>query len=627
VRHTSLTEDDIGLIKGDVFDVEDKTIIITTPQTLASKFKNEKDVIYPKIRDIGIGLVVWDECLSSDTEILTEDGWVLISKLDKETNVAQFDTESKEISFVKPTRYIKNRYTGKLVNLKNRNIDLLTTLDHEQPVYNKSTNVCRKLKMDDVKLNHITTIPTHGTLIKTNAEQFNDFHRFLIALQADGSIQRENLTKKRYQVSFTLCKQRKIDRLLDIVKKLGYECNEVKCQQSKAKLKRRRFLIYPENVNIYKNFEDWFKISDHDSVFCDEFIKELVEWDGSTKGGRLYYSSTVSSNIDIIQQIAVCAGYKCTRGVQVDNRKTTYKDVHRIWLYKDVEVLTQSIKKTYVDYDDYVYCVEVPDHNIVVRRNGKVSITGNCHKIADKWASGAFLINTPHFIGLTATPYHTQDKDILMKSIFGEIETSYGEYDFSPEIKYIEFESTISPKYGWVISKQWEQNFNAGRAMYNKGMTSCTNWQKLCGDIMEQELKDDNNRMLVLVQTKKQIEILCKIATERGLEPVKLFSEQTEIDKENDRLIIATLKYATEAFDYAQLNRLLLAVPLLGRKSLIQAIGRILRSCEGKNSAIVFDLIDIGKSIKGIFSDAIERKLKILKEEYEDLRYSIRKLN
>jgi superfamily II DNA or RNA helicase len=62
LSHTNLTENDIGLIKADIFDVENKRIIITTPQTFSSKIKRNISNFYKKIKDIGIDLCFYDEC-------------------------------------------------------------------------------------------------------------------------------------------------------------------------------------------------------------------------------------------------------------------------------------------------------------------------------------------------------------------------------------------------------------------------------------------------------------------------------------------------------------------------------------------------------------------------------------
>lgn len=62
------------------------------------------------------------------------------------------------------------------------------------------------------------------------------------------------------------------------------------------------------------------------------------------------------------------------------------------------------------------------------------------------------------------------------------------------------------------------------------------------------------------------------------------------------------------------LSALILACPLAGKKSLIQVIGRILRSKEGKKNPIVIDLIDMG--FPQFFLPEVKKKIKILSSEF-----------
>ena len=69
----------------------------------------------------------------------------------------------------------------------------------------------------------------------------------------------------------------------------------------------------------------------------------------------------------------------------------------------------QTIQKSYVNYDDYVYCVKVPKQAIIVKRGDFIWVSGNCHKIKESTTKvGKFMrelsILTPYKCILTATP-------------------------------------------------------------------------------------------------------------------------------------------------------------------------------------------------------------------------------
>ena len=61
-KFTGIGADDIGLIKGNLFIVENKPFVVTTVQTLVSKIKREPKAMYEKMKAAGFGLVIFDEC-------------------------------------------------------------------------------------------------------------------------------------------------------------------------------------------------------------------------------------------------------------------------------------------------------------------------------------------------------------------------------------------------------------------------------------------------------------------------------------------------------------------------------------------------------------------------------------
>ena len=136
-----------------------------------------------------------------------------------------------------------------------------------------------------------------------------------------------------------------------------------------------------------KSFDSWVDLSNKSSDWCEEFIEELIEWDGykySPVDGvykYTYYSTTDSANADIVQLIAANAGVRIRRNLNIDDRKETYSDVHRIHMMKVLLSNNQSTKKVINKYDGPVdfYCVTVPSGMFYVRYNNKVSVTGNCH--------------------------------------------------------------------------------------------------------------------------------------------------------------------------------------------------------------------------------------------------------
>jgi len=79
------------------------------------------------------------------------------------------------------------------------------------------------------------------------------------------------------------------------------------------------------------------------------------------------------------------------------------------------------------------------------------------------------------------------------------------------------------------------------------------------------------------------------------------------------QVIFATNPLAEEGLDLPHLDRLFLTCPSRNKRKVIQAVGRIMRPCDGKKDAIVFDFIDSEVSI-------LESQGKSRKRMYAELR-------
>jgi superfamily II DNA or RNA helicase len=289
------------------------------------------------------------------------------------------------------------------------------------------------------------------------------------------------------------------------------------------------------------------------------------------------------------------------------------------------------IKGNIFDVEDKTFIITTPQTlSSKVKRNFKdayllfrdigidMVIIDEAHKMGNVWASASLLYQTNNVIGLSATPYNEKDKDILIRSIVGDIMVEYGEYDFHPTIKYVQYNSGLGATYGKRVNWLWNTRFEQGRSVYNSKLTESTAWiNTICSIVKADILPDNNNRMIIICTTQQQLLFIHDALSVIGIDSVKLYSKENTIDKNVDRVIVATYKYASHAFDYKELNRLILAIPLMGKKSLIQSIGRIVRSSLNKSDAIVYDMIDIDSGFNGIFKKTIDSKTKILQTEFD----------
>ncbi len=135
--------------------------------------------------------------------------------------------------------------------------------------------------------------------------------------------------------------------------------------------------ITQEILGESKQLGPWLLECDRETL--DRFVAELTHWDGGFTRGTSY-SSSVKANADWAQILWTLSG---TRATMRSYRPTN----PRANLHHAVEIpgrragvdysTTKSLSKKAVPWDDNVYCVTVPSSFVVVRRNGKVAVTGN----------------------------------------------------------------------------------------------------------------------------------------------------------------------------------------------------------------------------------------------------------
>jgi DNA polymerase-3 subunit gamma/tau len=333
-----------------------------------------------------------DECMTGDTELLTDKGFVRFDALKGDELVAQYN--KGDIEFVKPIRFIKQHYNDELVKWSPRNwCNVRMTKHHVQPLhYSKSGDIKEKY-IQDVKFNQHNNLIVSGRGIGID-NTFSPIDRLAIACQADCVFQNNNSTGTRWTIQVK--KQRKIDRLLKLFEEGNVNFSEIKSTRPDDAEVRRFGFDMPENVS--KRFSTYFSLKDMGAFRAKSFIEELQYWDGSNGGNYIYYGSMVKENTDFVSAVAPLAGYSARQTVKPDNRSENYSDIHAVRLYETPYSNCQHIGKTveYESYDGEVYCVEVPSHQIIIRAEGFVFMTGNCHSLSNTgWQAFLKCIEEP----------------------------------------------------------------------------------------------------------------------------------------------------------------------------------------------------------------------------------------
>lgn len=350
-------------------------------------------------------IIAWsstdEACLKLNTEVLTPQGWRFIKDMKVGDDIYGF--KEGELRDEKVLKTIRKPFEGSLHTIHNSRNSIVATPDHEL-IYNKYGK-WDKMMVKDFKRNGWIRFPNSANYVtEGNRQIFTDLDRLKIAIQADGC----KIKNKRkngevvergsnggFNYSVGLYKQRKIDRFESLLESVGIKYSKTPHRDG------FHFSFHLEYMSDYKSFS-WVDFSNVDKKYAEQFIEEVLEWDGSRVNDNLCYVSTRKDNIDVVQRLAILAGYRTHIGVRPDNRKDTFKTTYKLSFFrKDLPFATASSFKNTINEPtkEDVVCVTVPSGGIIVRQ-GEYSnpfIIGNCHAQAGTWILSKIFEEKPEF--------------------------------------------------------------------------------------------------------------------------------------------------------------------------------------------------------------------------------------
>jgi DNA polymerase I-like protein with 3'-5' exonuclease and polymerase domains len=339
-------------------------------------------------------------CFSGDTEILTRQGWVRFDQYDGRVEVAQFwlpagmvfnpsrgsgnrwgpdptrqppwDGCGGIVEFVAPVAF--QRFDGREVwYQRDRNSDLLCTPDHEI-VFVDNNKRPRKLPMDRVTGGNCRHLIAAGRLA-CRPELDDLWSRLLAMTVADGSF------KSGAGVRFGFSKPRKIQRCRHLLDRAGISYREMtRGRVTSFKVTDRRFR---ERLLEYCTVDKdllWRCLADVDG---DAYLDEAAHWDGHCDQGqsrlRVAFGTTRRQTADVMQAMCATHGIPSTLAVQM-SATLWHKALWNLSYRLHTKPLWRASWAPARLCDTMtVYCVQVPSGAILVRRNGRVVVAGNCN--------------------------------------------------------------------------------------------------------------------------------------------------------------------------------------------------------------------------------------------------------
>lgn len=370
------------------------------------KGRKSSEMIYPRRPGS-----IYHCCYDKETEILTDNGWKYFKDLSYSDKIATLNKKIDTLEYEHPSNIMEYNYDGEMIGIRNKSSDLLVTPNHkifEHSNHNTPLTRWRLTEAKDIYEKNVSMKRNVNNWIGEEKEYFNlpsckvknsafsdilesnkkiemkKWINFLGWWLTEGSLyknrviisQQKEYNHEEIKNSFSNLKlDRKIQEDKKDKKIIGFH---IKCDQLSQYLKQfglsHEKFIPKEIKNLSKNYL---------SILIDTMLKGdgYINDKSSKFNGHFYTKSKQLA--DDFQEIAFKCGYSTL--LYEPDRSNNDEYVVRLTRNNTTQfIMTESVNnkrqkslfyKSY--YNDKVYCCEVPNSIILVRRNGKVIWSGN----------------------------------------------------------------------------------------------------------------------------------------------------------------------------------------------------------------------------------------------------------
>ena len=346
-------------------------------------------------------------CLTPDMEVLTENGWQNLEdfKTSPANRCYSYNMSSGKIELVDIERFTERDYNGKLYCCEGRRLNYSVTDEHRMYVGSKKSNgthewgirMAKDLPKNSVKFKVAATHDGEPLTAQQKA-----FYCLVMATQADGYI--VNWSAENSQVRFHFTKERKIKRVAELVEQAGGTCKIRIDKECKTHVILDKGLSneIAEVMNpcryICNTKELPMELLNLGSKDIKDLLLEYLFFDGRYENylhnnKNMTICSTNTRTLDILQAMATMCGMRSY--IKNENSKQCYAIV----LYEgQSEVLPEPCMRYEKYYEGKVWCLSNINTTLIVRKNKRPMIIGNCGNTA-KDTEGCILVGENRKVG------------------------------------------------------------------------------------------------------------------------------------------------------------------------------------------------------------------------------------
>jgi len=353
------------------------------------------------------------QCYDDKTEVLTKEGWKFFKDLTKKDLLITL--KNGKITYEKPKLFINNHYEGDLFYIQTRRIDLVITPNHNlyasiyhqgkeyypfqlcqiKEIYNKRMKMKKNGLWEGqekkyfelpqiIKYKNQARIPT---MIAQKRIIMDDWLEFMGYFLSEGSVHYINRIPYQIYLSQSEEANKEIcNKMRACIKKIGYEVRQHK--------RKKDFCICNKQLASYlsqfgkvkeKHAPDFIKKLSSRQIKI--FLEALIDGDGNRAKTCTSYITTSKKLADDFQELCLKIG----KSAQINAIKYHEGNIGGRILKPTGQIYSISIlekNEPQINHNGYkqiirrhysgrIYCVEIPNHILYVRRNGKPIWCGN----------------------------------------------------------------------------------------------------------------------------------------------------------------------------------------------------------------------------------------------------------
>lgn len=364
-------------------------------------------------------------CYDRETEVLTNHGWKYFKDLDYSDDVATLEESTNKLIYQKPNKLFEYDYTDEMIHFKGKKVDLLVTPNHQMYVRSyEQKNYCFREAQDCPGTNLLIkkdcswdgidsdffVLPSQELTYKTSNQwknitgertvkwdekKFNmeTFLKFLGWYISEGNIH-QNKRERKYLIQISNTNEEYKTEIKQMIIDLGYECS-ISSNKVTFSIYNKQLCSFLKQFGVrswMKKTPDFIKKLPPEKIRL--YLETLFKGDGHNlypnfTSGKGEYTTTSKMLADDVQELLLKLGIQSTLSIgkiHGKNKRISYRV--RPSIYKESWI--KRVEKHH--YNGKVYCCEVPNHIIMVRRNGKIHWNGNSRDLFSAWQSNVICL-------------------------------------------------------------------------------------------------------------------------------------------------------------------------------------------------------------------------------------------